>query len=322
MLVLKRSETGYKQDPTKYFNFTRYSNDVGNIVLVEGAFEESNQWGQFHLSPEQMKHILSKDNIYRIELEEPNKFFIADKMESYDHYFKKILTICPYTAEWKNKKIHTEQRIPIFFPFNEEYVPPKKDKIFDIIYTGHLNTPSIERDTKIMSKFKYCFVSNSNSSLVTHKSVSYEEKMSLISQSRITLTHNALSPKIFHLPNIWKTKDIYSNMAFKLVPKWYEFWKLFNLGDVVVPQIKSRVFEAAFARSLILCKKDPFNVIERFFVPDKEFIYYTDNNLENTITDVLKNYSRYQPIIDRAFNKAMREYTTSSFVSKFLMEQK
>ena len=90
----------------------------------------------------------------------------------------------------------------------------------------------------------------------------------------------------------------------------------------MVPQLKSRVFEAAFGRSLILCKRDPFNVIERYFEPDKEFIYYDDTNLESKITEILKNFSKYEKVIDNAYNKAVDNYTVTKFVDTYLKNLK
>jgi spore maturation protein CgeB len=86
-----------------------------------------------------------------------------------------------------------------------------------------------------------------------------------------------------------------------------------------MPQIKSRVFEAAFNRSLILCFRDHWNVIEYFFEPDKEFIYFDNiHDLEDKIKYILQHYDFYQDIIDNAYNKAINNYTVDHFVEKYL----
>lgn len=316
MYVLKRSSTGYTQDPTKYFQFEEYGKYCGDFVLVEAAFEAAHQWEQFNLSQPELKKILKK-KIVRLEFEEPNKFFIYDRMHLYDKYFYKIFTLCPYTARWLNEQYHVEKRIPIFFPFNKKYIPPKLKKKYDIIYTGHIVSDVLLQDLRIMSKFNYRFVSNSNSSLITDHSASYEEKMKLIAQTKITLVHNLLYPKLYHILNLWRTPGFTYNEAFKLIPKWHEPWKLFKKTNIVVPQLKSRLFEAAFGRSLILCKKDSFNVIENFFEPGKEFIYF-ENDLESKIKEITKNYKNYEKVIQRAYERAIKNYTTEAFVKTYL----
>ncbi len=317
MRVINRSSSGYKQDPTKYFNFQRFAKQCGDFVLIEGAFEQATLWKQFAFSDKELKKILKK-KIVRLEFEEPNKFFIGDNPDSYDGDFYKIFTLCPYTAEWLNKKHRVQKRVPFFFPFNEEFIPIKTKKKYDIIYTGHIVSKQLFRDLKIISRFNYRFASNSKHPLVTNQSVSYEEKMKLISQTKITLVQNLLYPKLWQLFNIWRIADFQKNKAFKLIPSWYTPWKLYPFEPIVVPQLKSRVFEAAFGRSLILCKKDPFNIIERYFEPGKEFVYFEEGKLEEKIKEILANYKKYEPIIERAYRRAKNNYTTEKFVKNYL----
>ena len=194
MIVLKRSPKGYKQDPTKYFDFQRFAQLYPDFVLVEAAFESFDRWDQFNLSPEQMRE-LKRKKIVRLEFEEPNKFFIGDDMESYDPEFYRIYTLCPYTSKWLNQRLGTSRRVPIFFPFNENDVPPPSTKKYDIIYTGHIVSAKLLRDINVMAKFNYRFVSNDNHPLITDRGVSYKDKLRLMSESRITIVHNLL-PRI------------------------------------------------------------------------------------------------------------------------------
>jgi hypothetical protein len=136
--------------------------------------------------------------------------------------------------------------------------------------------------------------------------IDYQGKLNLISYSRITLVHNQIG-----IPS----------EARQLVPTidWYKESILFRDIETkeYFPQIKTRTFEAAFCRSLILCWKDDYNIIENFFKRDKEFIYLDDNNSEAQIRDILLNYENYKPIIDRAYERAMNMYTTRHFL-KFI----
>jgi len=239
-------------------------------------------------------------------------------MESYDKEFYKIFTLCPYTSEWLNKKNQTNKRIPIFFPFNEEDIPLPMVKKYDIIYTGHLVSSKLTEDIRTIAKFNYRFVSNQKHKLVTNHKSSYADKIKLIAESKITLVHNLLYPNLSHIMKIWNYKEWRNNYAFELVPRPTQLLRLLGDKNVVVPQLKSRVFEAAFCKSLILCKHDHFNVIERYFEPEKEFVYYHEYNLESKISDILNNYDDYGQIIERAYKRAIDNYTTERFVDNYL----
>ncbi|MBT6231172.1 MAG: glycosyltransferase family 1 protein [Candidatus Scalindua sp.] len=320
MEVLKRSSHGYVQDPTKNLGLEKYNgHGSDDIVLIIAAFDAHfGCWNQFNLSDQEIDRI-KKNKVVRLEFEEPNKFFIRENFDDYDHEFYKIFTLCPYTAKYLNSQQGCRKRIPIFFPFNDSYTPRVTDKIYDIIYTGHIVSKQILRDIKTCSQFSYRLVSNSTHELVTDRSVDYEKKLSLISQSRITLVHNLLSPTFHHLWNVWQYPEWKKNQAFKELPTPWQVVRFFtNRSSMLVPQLKSRVFEAAFSRSLILCKKDPFNVIENFFDEGKEFIYFEEGHLAKTIDEILENYDDYQQVIENAFERANKEYTTDAFFNKFL----
>ena len=69
----------------------------------------------------------------------------------------------------------------------------------------------------------------------------------------------------------------------------------------------------------MLCQYDQFNVIEKFFEPNKHFLYFkTFDEMQDIIRDVIENYSKYQEMIDNAFEKAVNNYTTKIFVEKYL----
>jgi len=320
MIVIKRTTTtGYSQDPTKFFGFSRFANQCGDFVLIEGAFEKAAQWEQFCLSDEELMRIKAK-KIVRLEFEEPNKFFIGDDPEDYDKDFYRIFTLCPYTSEWLNKKHNVIKRIPIFFPFNEEHIPPPRKKQYDIIYTGHIVSPKLLQELQAMANFNYRFVSNSEHPLVTNRSATYAEKMNLIAETKITLVQNLLYPTSRHIKQIWHFQGWQDNRAFDLIPRPNQIWRRMTDRNVVVPQLKSRVFEAAFGRSLILCKRDSFNVIERYFAPDKEFVYYDEGHFKEKVSEILANYDNYVPVIEQAYKRAVENYTTAKFVEKYLKE--
>lgn len=321
MKVIKRSAHGYVQDPTKNLGFEDYDGQgATDVALIIAAFDQAaGCWDQFKLSPVELEAV-KKMRVVRLEFEEPNKFFIPEDFDAYDGDFHKVLTLCPFTAEYFNERQAVERRVPIFFPFNKEFIPPKAEKRYDIIYTGHLHPKPIMRDMKTISRFNYRLVSNSGHELVTDRGVGYQEKLDLISQSKITLTHNLLYPTVRHVLNVWGYPDWAANKAFSDIPRGLIGLakRLLTGPEIEVPQLKSRIFEAAFCRSLILCKKDNFNVIEKYFTPGEEFVYYEEGKLVETVNKVLANYDAYLSVIDTAYNRAVKQYTTNAFFEKYL----
>jgi hypothetical protein len=321
MKVINRSSHGYAQDPTKNLGFENYDGQgPDDIALIIAAFDQAaGCWDQFKLSKAELG-ALKKMRVVRLEFEEPNKFFIPEDFGAYDGDFYKVFTLCTFTAEYFNKRQAAERRVPIFFPFNEDFIPTKTEKLYDIIYTGHLHPKPIMRDMKTISRFNYRLVSNSGNELVTDSGVGYEEKLELISQSKITLTHNLLYPTVHHVLNVWKYPEWEANKAFSDIPRGLIGLakRLLTGPEIEVPQLKSRIFEAAFCRSLILCKKDNFNVIEKYFTPGEEFVYFEEGKLVETINEVLTNYDAYLSIIESAYNRAVKQYTTNAFFEKYL----
>lgn len=312
------------EDPNKYNDFSRFVANTKDGTLIESSwFDDKNVIKE------------SKGNkIAYIEFEEPNRFcalnikeFIPNTHDKYRTKYYKILTICPYTAKWLNKKYHTNQRIPVFQPFNENFVPPVTEKKYEVFYAGRIVSPEIRNVIKTISKFNYRFVSVSRSPLVTNRGVSYQEKLKLISETKISVVNNLLYPNFSHIKSIWEIPDYQNNEAFRLVPKKPSRFIpnilkrfLISKKKIVLPQIKQRLFEAAFCRSLILCRKDQFNIVDHFFTPETEFVYYEEGQLAERITEILSNFDHYQKIVDNAFKRAMAEYTTKRFAEKYLMD--
>jgi hypothetical protein len=309
---------GYGQDPTRYLHFEKYTKKCGDFVLIEAGFTKPDYWKEYNFTSAELEEVLSK-KVVLLEFEEPNKLFVGDYPQPYDKYFYRIFTLCPYTAEWLNKKYKTKKRVPIFFPIHERYTPPRRKKTIDVIYSGHILSKELRRELEQLRSFNYCIISNSKDPLVTHPSVPYAKKMELYSRSKITLVQNLIYRTYLpRIVSVWLSGDFWNNRAFAQFPVPWKPWELFT-KNMHVPQLKSRAFEAAVSRSLILCRKDEFNIIERYFEPGKEFIYYESGELEDRIRHILSHYSDYADIINRAYNRATKEYTVKAFVKKYLM---
>jgi len=78
-----------------------------------------------------------------------------------------------------------------------------------------------------------------------------------------------------------------------------------------MPQIKSRFNEAAAAKTLNLVERDPWNVIEHFYEPNKHFIYFDDlNDLEEKIFEISVDWESYKHIAEEAHDHFINNYTT------------
>ncbi len=328
-----------KEDTVQFFGFEKFEDKAGDFIFVPARVN----FNGFN-SPE-----YKDKNIVYYELEEPNRFMAGDptfRREAYgDEHFYKILSACPYTTEWLNKKQGNSKRTHVFVPFNEELIPPKTEKIYDVIYVGAIHSRFILDIIKTIAKFNYRYVSMSEwltyplwrntkvarkllsffpktkSRYITNQNVTYLGKLKLVSQTKISVVHTLLSANAPAVRNIQKTEGWEANKAFTLVPR-KSFWN--TLGNYLfqkeypIPQQKGRLFETALCRSLLLCKKDPFGEIERYFEPGKEFVYYEEGRLEEKVREILAHWDEYEPVIENAFQKAQREYTTERFVEKYL----
>ena len=154
----------------------------------------------------------------------------------------------------------------------------------------------------IMQKFKLCIVSCIHG---THPNVSYVEKLKLNAQSKISIVHSLLSWP--DSDREWTFNEYKNHKAFELVK-----------SHGIVPQIKTRVFEAAASKSVILSLKDPWNMIESFFSKD-EFVYWTDeSDLEEKIKYILSHYNEFEPMVTKAYNRLITNYTTKQFFENYL----
>lgn len=312
------------------FNFERFEHQAGDFYFAEARF----------------KYAILKDmpgaRVVYWYGEEPNRFMSPDpafRGEEYDLLFYKLLTVCPYTMEWMNKRQGANRRTLVYVPINEEKVPPKMDKKYDVIYIGNVNSRELNRIIGIIRDYNYRFVARSHNiglissvmyrlfgttaenQLITDKEVTYQKKMELLAQTKVAVVHGLLWCSGVNLRAVWSTDGIEEHGAFALVPKknwWRYLWSFFSTREYLVPQLKTRFVETAASRTLMLCRKDPFNIIERYYTPEEDFVYYEEGHLKETLDKVLDNWEQYEPMIERAYQKTMQRYTTQNFFEEFL----
>ena len=60
--------------------------------------------------------------------------------------------------------------------------------------------------------------------------------------------------------------------------------------------------------------EDKWNIIEEYYTPDEEFIYFKDaTDLRDKIDKIISNWDEYQTIVDNAFEKA-KSYQVENFL--------
>lgn len=262
MKVIANFDRNYWEEQSRYFNFHEYENEAVDCVLFVGAWPDDS----IHNDSPLPKFFFSTEE----------QVWDLDSTDIYLPYVEKILTICPPRLTGRSK------RQGVFIPINENVIPVKHDKIYDVIYCGFAGMPHVDDIIQTIINYNYCLVSFSDQGgLTTHQNVTFPEKLNLIAQSKICVVHNML-----------------------------------NNGT---PQLKSRAFEASFSRSLMLVLRDNFNLIEEWFAPDEHFIYYSNKEeLNSLIKECSENYSKYETIVEKAFDHALKNYTSRKFIEKYI----
>lgn len=291
--IIQNFRWQYGVDPLRFLHLEERENLVpGGVKLICGPAP----YNDF------MPDRDSDEKVVLIFIEEPNEFFVRGESAFEYQGFEKYdlqLTICPYTAKWAPK------RRAVFFPFDRRY-ESHLEKTKDVIYSGGIHHPMILDIANSMSRFNYEFVSFNNHPLVTFTGGSYQDKLRLISRSKIQVVHNLLFPNEHQVATVKSIKNFHENEAFSEIDSGF------------VPQQKIRALESAFLKTLILCKRDSWNVIETMFEKD-EFVYWdNEKDLTEKIDYITRNYHEFLPMVEKAYAKAVREYTVESFFQKFV----
>lgn len=289
VLNFVRPENGLIEDPLYYFNFQRYESIARDCYFFMADFYQEILSNKYN----------DKEKVV-LTLEEPN-FCTANSHHNYLHEkADTILTLCPYTAEL------FDNRTFVFFPFNEELIPKNNNKEIDICYFGSFPShyPWTDYMKNVVYKYNYRYGHYNSGNM---QGCTYEEKINTIAKSKITLVHGLCNVNATNISSYMGFIKSENNKAFSFLEKG------------ILPQIKSRMFEAAFCKSLILCQRDPLNPIEYFFEPEKDFIYFkNEKELDKLINYILLNFDEFQPIVESAYNKAINNFTTKHFVERFL----
>jgi hypothetical protein len=281
MPIITNFSHNYPEDPVFYYGFEKFDHLFPNVNLYFGAE-----------IPESIKTpTTNKKVLFATEeqIDDNNLNHSVAGLSLLEDHADVILSISPLCykrddLEKYNNGLKRPKRHYVFQPFNDEFEPKDKSKLWDVIYTGGDSVRHALDIVNVIKKFFMHRYVSFRGPFATNINVSYKEKLQLIANSRINIIHNIVSDNI--------------------------------------PQLKTRPFESAFCKTLMVCRYDKFKTIEKWFTPDEDFIYYNnESDLEQIISDVLENYDNYQFMIENAYNKAKKEYTTEQFVKKYLINE-
>ena len=301
MKVIKDLSVEVPGTNVHYFDLDEFSLDDGESVLYYGY---NYLEGGKNIDPE---------NKYRrrihLNVIMPTEFCSRQLTES-DDKFDEIYAICPYTTKWLNQIKSVKKYKHIFYPFNKRDIPPPPpEKKYDICYHGGIHGDKYISALKIMRKFNYRYMSQTHGiNRLTRKYLKHATNTNLTNQGKMRLISECKISISFNTFDIRDKEDI-RNIKSRI--RWWENEAFRHIEDLrIAPQFKSRCNEAAFSRTLNLVKKDPWNVIEYYYTPGVDFVYFEDlDELEDKIRNILNNWESYRPMIDSAFEKSLN-YTT------------
>ena len=314
MLIVEDYHGCYNDALEKNLNFNKNSEDNDGKVLFHGmgCIEKPHY-------KERYKNY-SKKAFWN--LEQPTAWYVGNPKSAYisanmDKYFDKIFTLCPYTVEWLNLIQKRNTFVPSYLPFNKEYVvKEKEEKIYDVIYWGHVSSQVHLNFIDAMKNFKYNFLSlGINYWDPRFRSSGYHKYITSINMPRHQMWDLLRKTKISLVTNhAYLTESHVENV--KSIKNWQKCEAFSHLDKYCVPQYKTRMIESAVSRALMLVKRNPWNIGAKWFEPDKEFIYFDrDEELPSLIEHISSNWHQYEKIAENAFIKATTKYTVENFVN-------
>ena len=340
MKVVYDLRGGYPDDIDHYLKYHEMGDDSDSNVMFFGYNAINNL--------EIREHFKNYDRKIAVTGEQPCAFLsgkqdIADLSADKEDYFDKIYTICPYTANWLNEHHGKEKFEAAIIPYNIDDIPQRSyEKEFDLIYWGNIHSDDHIEILKTMSRSEITsnlftvhpihwsaktfdplgpydtgqrtpdgrhferYIPENYTELITAIGAPRKKMWEALRKTKIFVVTNMLYLSESHKANIEAINTYKNNKAFS------------HVDDFIAPQMKTRVVEAAFNKTLSLVKKDPWNVVENWFVPGEDFIYYENNeDLPSLIKEISDNWEKYKHITENAYKKAIENYTAKKLFKRF-----
>lgn len=309
MLILEKFTAEVPDTNAFHWKMSELSDDNGHTVLMCGY--DTTQATELHDVVANYERKVLFNNWSPCEFSSLTDHFGMNAFQ-YDKFFNEVYTICPYTADWMNSFYGYEKYKHIFYPFNKYIIPKPQDKLYDVIYHGGIHGQDHVDCLETMSKFNYRYLTMTKHinqftvkclPYATNVDLPFCEKIKFVAKSKISVCYNLLHDTERHVNGVKSYQRWYDNAAHSEVGK-----------RNVRPQFKTRMHEGAICKTLNVVKRDTWNLAERYYEPEKEFLYFdTHDELAEIIQDVRDNWDKYQHIVDSAYVRAMN-YTTENFV--------
>jgi spore maturation protein CgeB len=188
------------------------------------------------------------------------------------------------------------------------------NKYYDLFYAGGIYSQDHFQMLKTFKKYKYIFTSLNRQRFFPRLSLipffikqynlkNIEDVLNFQSQAKIGICINQLFPNKYQMETFSSNNQI----------------EIFNNSKTkIFPELKDRIFSYSLTKTLMLVKSDSFNIIEEYFIPGKEFLYYKDVlDLEKKVKDIINNYNNYKQIIENAYKK-VQLFTPEKFYKKII----
>lgn len=213
-------------------------------------------------------------------------------------FFTHVYCVCPYLCAYMNNYFGEQKFYYIPYPFTNYSVTKFYEYDSTCCWAGSIHSEDHIKAIETMDAHttSYKFITTQldtwmkhpyEFSKYTHLRLSTPEKLQQIAYCKSSLSFNliyrspASSNNNISCFNLWDTKGI-------------------------APQFKVRTHEIASGKSLLLVKKDPWNIIEDFYEPNRDFLYFeTFDELADILHAVEKDWYQFRHYITRAFDKSM-----------------
>ena len=277
-MTVVHNSLAFNQDPIHFLNLERFID-----------FSKSGYSSLHICSPKHYDSLPDRPSIL-LDLELPNRLLHEDTREIgllNERRFDKILTIDPLFCSLRNSILGFDLYHPVFFPYPNEFITHEfGNKSYDLIYMGN-TIPDVFFHLELASK-------------AIPKPINYVDKLKVIADSKMSLVHCC-----------YFLNDYTLNQAVR-------YPEFFYLKTNHLAQYKSRVFEAAFNQSLMLCLEDDFNIINSLFEVNKHFLFVNKDNINSVVNYYLRNEEERLALVKSAYEFAVCNYTSQHFVHKYL----
>ena len=278
--------------PYIHKSLEKFNDDNSDSVLMNGA-----AWIYNHKIKEPYKDYKRR---CLLALWSPCEFTAKVGYHHFDHYdfFTEVYCVCPFTCKFMNEHYGYEKFKYISYPFTNLSVTEFGNYDADCSWMGSIHGDDHIKAIEVLMNFNYKFITSQKNTWMrhpyefrkcTHVNLSNDDKLKELSRCRSSLSFNM----------IYMSPSSKNNN--------FDVFDRFDEG--IMPQFKVRTHEITSSKSLMLVKRDPWNLIEDFYEPKKEFLYFDNfEQLAAMIYDISTNFEKYKPIIEAAYERS-KDYT-------------